>query len=201
MNNFKLNINDVIIILGGIVVEEKQGKTTPKTEIKEWIKSILTAVALAFLIKTFIFNTTYVLGNSMSPTLHEKDRLFAVKVPLYFSGPKRGDVVVLEAPDDPSKDYIKRVIGVEGDRVDIIDGQVLVNGVKLQEDYIKEDAYTHIYYESTWIVGEGEVFLLGDNRNEGASKDSRYFGCVKISSLKGITDFRYFPIDSRFGKI
>ena len=180
---------------------EKREKTTPKTEIKEWIKSILTAIVLAFIIKTFIFNTTYVLGNAMSPTLHERDRLFAVKVPLYFSGPGRGDVVVLEAPDDPSKDYIKRVIGIEGDRIDIVDGIVFLNGEKLQEEYISQDAYTHIYYESSWLVGEDEVFLLGDNRNEGASKDSRYFGCVEIRSLKGITDFRYFPFNNRFGKI
>lgn len=179
----------------------KKEKTMVKTELKEWIKSILTAIVLAFLIKTFIFNTTYVLGNSMNPTLHERDRLFAIKLPLYFSGPDRGDVVVLEAPDDPTKDYIKRVIGIEGDRIDIIDGRVYLNGEELKEDYIEEDAYTHIYYEDSWEVGQGEVFLLGDNRNEGASKDSRYFGAVKIKSLKGITGFRYFPFDSRFGKI
>lgn len=182
-------------------VYKNQEKTIAKTEIREWIKSILTAIILAFVIKTFIFNTTYVLGNSMSPTLHERDRLFAIKVSLYFSGPDRGDVVVLEAPDDPSKDYIKRVIGIEGDRVDIIDGMVFLNGEELHEDYIGDDAYTHIYYDNSWVVGEGEVFLLGDNRSEGASKDSRYFGCVKIDALKGITDFRYFPFDSRFGKI
>lgn len=173
----------------------------PKSEVKEWIKSILTAVVLAFLIKTFIFNTTYVLGNSMSPTLHERDRLFAIKLPLYFSGPERGDVVVLEAPDDPSKDYIKRVIAVEGDKVEIIDGKVYLNGEELHEDYIQGDLNTHIYLENSWEVGQGQVFLLGDNRNEGASKDSRYFGCVKIESLKGITGFRYYPFGNRFGKI
>ena len=178
----------------------KENKTT-KTELREWIKSILTAIILAFRIKTFIFNTTYVLGNSMNSTLQEKDRLFAIKVALFFSGPDRGDVVVLEAPDDPTKDYIKRVIGIEGDRVDIIDGKVYLNGEELYEDYIKESAYTHIFYGDTWEVGQGEVFLLGDNRSEGASKDSRYFGCVEIESLKGITDFRYFPFDNRFGKI
>ena len=176
-------------------------KKVAKTEVNEWLRSILTAIILAFFIKTFIFNTTYVLGNSMSPTLHENDRLFALKVPLYFSGPDRGDVVVLEAPDDPSKDYIKRVIGIEGDEVDIINGNVYLNGEKLQEYYVQDGVYTHIYYESTWLVGEGEVFLLGDNRNEGASKDSRYFGCVSIDSLKGITGFRYYPFNSGFGKI
>lgn len=170
-------------------------------ELIEWIKSIGTAILIAILIKTFIFNTTYVLGNSMYPTLHERDRLFALKVPLYFNGPHRGDVVVLEAPDNTNKDYIKRVIGVAGDKVEIVDGKVYVNDELLEEDYIEEGSFTHIYNESSWIVPEGQLFVLGDNREEGASKDSRYFGCITIDSIKGITGFRYFPFDNRFGKI
>lgn len=172
-----------------------------KSEILEWIKSIGTAIVIAILIKTFVFNTTYVLGNSMYPTLHERDRLFALKVPLYFNGPNRGDVVVLEAPDTTNKDYIKRVIGLEGDKVDIIDGKVYVNEELLIEDYIAENSYTHIYNENSWVVPKGYVFVLGDNREEGASKDSRYFGSVSLESIKGVTGFRYFPFDDRFGKI
>ena len=172
-----------------------------KNETMEWIKSIVTAIVIAIIIKTFIFNTTYVLGYSMYPTLHEKDRLFALKVPLYFKGPDRGDVIVLEAPDNTNKDYIKRVVGVAGDKVEIIDGKVYINGKVLEEDYIDRDAFTHTYEESSWIVPPGEVFVLGDNREEGASKDSRYFGCISIKSIKGITGFRYFPFDNRFGKI
>ena len=172
-----------------------------KKEVLEWIKSIGLAVVIAIFIKTFIFNTTYVLGNSMYPTLHERDRLFANKIALYFGGPSRGDVVVLEAPDVPKKDYIKRVIGIEGDIVEIIDGKVYLNGSLLQEDYIEEGAYTHVYDQSKWLVPEGHVFVLGDNRDEGASKDSRYFGCISIKTIKGITGFRYFPFDSKFGKI
>ena len=172
-----------------------------KKEVLEWIKSIGLAVVIAVLIKTFVFNTTYVLGNSMYPTLHERDRLFANKLSLYFGGPSRGDVVVLEAPDVPKKDYIKRVIGIEGDIVEIIYGKVYLNGSLLKEDYIDEDAYTHVYDKNRWVVPEDHVFVLGDNRDEGASKDSRYFGCISIETIKGITGFRYFPIDKRFGKI
>lgn len=137
----------------------------------------------------------------MAPTLHEKDRLFAIKVPLYFNGPSRGDIVVLEAPDNPSKDYIKRVIGLEGDKIEIKDGKVYLNGEVLQEDYIAKGAYTTVYDTDTWIVPPDEVFVLGDNRDVGASKDSRYFGCIPKSSLKGVTGFRYFPLGSKFGKI
>ncbi len=177
--------------------EEKK----PNTEIFEWIKSIGLAIAIALLIKTFVFNTTYVLGNSMYPTLLEKDRLFALKIPLYFGGPEVGDIIVLEAPDNPSKDYIKRVIGVSGDKVEIIDGKVYVNDELLDEDYLDTDAYTYAYDNSIWIVPEGELFVLGDNRAEGASKDSRYFGPISKKSVKGVTGFRYFPIDDRFGDI
>ncbi len=180
---------------------EEENKNDIKKETIEWIKSISLAVVIAVLIKTFIFNTTYVLGNSMYPTLHEKDRLFANKISLYFSSPSRGDVVVLKAPDNPSKDYIKRVIGLDGDIVEIKDGKVYVNGELLKEDYIEKDSFTHIYGESYWEVPKGQVFVLGDNRDEGASKDSRYFGCVSLKSIKGITGFRYFPFDNRFGKI
>lgn len=172
-----------------------------KTEIMEWIKSIVLAIIIALLIKTFVFNTTYVLGNSMYPTLVERDRLFANKIPLYFSMPKRGQIVVLEAPDTANKDYIKRVIGIEGDTVAIIDGQVYLNGQELEEDYIEEGVYTEVYGDNLWEVPEGHVYVLGDNRHEGASKDSRFFGCVPLTSIKGITNFRYFPFNNRFGKI
>lgn len=172
-----------------------------KKEAMEWIKSILLAVIIAILIKSFVFNTTYVLGNSMYPTLQEKDRLFANKIPLYFSSPNRGDIVVLKAPDTANKDYIKRVIGIGGDTVAIIDGKVYLNGDLLEEDYIEEGAYTEVYGENYWEVPEGHVFVLGDNRDEGASKDSRFFGCIPLKSIKGITSFRYYPFNNRFGKI
>ncbi|MFA5575765.1 MAG: signal peptidase I [Tissierellaceae bacterium] len=181
-------------------MEENQKGDNGK-EIMEWIKSIATAIVIAVIIKTFFFNTTYVLGNSMYPTLHEKDRLFANKVSLYFSGPSRGDVIVLEAPDAPKKDYIKRVIAIGGDIVEIKEGKVYLNGEILEEDYIDEGSYTHVYEESLWEIPQGSIFVLGDNRGEGASKDSRYFGCIPIKTIKGITGFRYFPIDKRFGKI
>ena len=177
--------------------EEKKANT----EVFEWVKSIALAIAIALLIKTFVFNTTYVLGNSMYPTLLEKDRLFALKIPLYFGGPKIGDIIVLEAPDNPNKDYIKRVIALSGDKVEIMDGNVYVNDQQLNEDYIVGDAYTHAYENSIWIVPEGELFVLGDNRAEGASKDSRYFGPISKKSVKGVTGFRYFPIDNRFGDL
>jgi signal peptidase I len=180
---------------------KKEDVGTKKNEAMEWIKSIALAVIIAVLIKTFIFNTTYVLGFSMYPTLYEKDRLFTNKIVLYFSEPNRGDIVVLKAPDNPNKDYIKRVIAVGGDTVEIKDGKVYLNDSLLNESYIEEGIYTHTYNQNYWEVPEGYVFVLGDNRAEGASKDSRYLGCIPVESIKGKANFRYFPFDKRFGKL
>lgn len=180
---------------------EQEPKNNIRKEIFEWIKSIAFAVVVAILIKTFLFNTTYVLGYSMYPTLHERDRLFTNKIVYKISEPKRGDIVVLKAPDDPDKDYIKRVIGVAGDIVEIRDGKVYINGEQYKEDYITEDAYTYSYEDSSWRVEEGYVFVLGDNRNKGASKDSRILGLIPISTIKGKATHRYFPFDDRFGSL
>lgn len=176
-------------------------KDKVKGELIEWIKSILLAIVIALFIKTFIFNTTYVLGNSMHPTLREKDRLFTNKLSMRLFEVEREDIVVIEAPDVPNKDYIKRIIGKEGDSIEIKDGEVYLNDVKLDEDYLDRNVYTNTYGQSYWEVPKGHVFVLGDNREEGASKDSRFFGCVPIDSIKGIANFRYFPFNERFGKL
>lgn len=161
----------------------------------DWIKSFIIAIILALLIKTFIFNTTLVIGDSMFPTLHERDRLVINKISIMVSGYDRGDIVVLKAPDEEHKNYIKRIIGIAGDTVELINGEVYLNGKILIENYIEED-FTHSYDEDYWEVQEGEVFILGDNRQEWASKDSRFFGCVPVKLLKGKTNFRYFPFNS-----
>lgn len=160
---------------------------------EEWMQTILIAIVLAFFIKTFIFNTTLVIGESMYPTLYERDRLFVNKISPLRNGYNRGDIVILKAPDEPHKSYIKRVIGIAGDRVEIKEGIVYLNGKKLEENYIEEGSYTHTYQEEEWNVPEGFVFVLGDNRKEWASRDSRFFGCVPEAKLKGKVSFRYFP--------
>ena len=171
-----------------------------RKEVIEWVKCIVISVAIALFIKTFIFNSTKVIGSSMLPTLHENDRLFSNKVVYLIGEPKKGDVVVIKAPDDPSKDYIKRVIAVEGDKVEIKDGKVYVNGKEIEENYIAEGAFTEIYQEDSWEVPKDNVFVLGDNRDPGASKDSRVFGVVKVDSVKGKASIIYYPFN-RAGKI
>lgn len=177
----------------------KAKKNNVKKEVFEWVKSIALAIIIAIIIKTFVFDTTYVLGYSMYPTLNEKDRLFTNKIIYLLDEPERGDVVILDAPDDPDKDYIKRVIGIEGDIVEIKEGAVYLNQDKIDEGYIENgiDTLNELKIE----VPKNEVFLLGDNRNEGSSKDSRYFGTVNIDNVHGKAFFRYFPFNDKFGTL
>ncbi len=170
-------------------------------EMLEWIKSIVIAVLIAFLIKRFLFYSVLVDGASMEPSLHNGDRLFTNKIPLYYNGLQHGDVISFKAPDAIDKNYIKRVIGLAGDTIEIKDGKVYRNGQELVERYIAPDSYTDIYMESEWTVGEGEIFVLGDNRLPGASNDSRFFGPIKENTIGGISDFRYYPFDKNFGRL
>lgn len=160
---------------------------------KDFLKIVLSALVIAFLITRFLLASTMVEGTSMQDTLQHGDRLFVLKVGLNAKRLKRGDIVVFHAPDE-KKDYIKRVIAFPHEYVQIENGLVYINGKRLEEPYIKSD-FTHTGEESEWLVGEGEYFVLGDNRLEGASKDSRVFGCISQGSLVGKAIFRYFPFD------
>lgn len=177
---------------------DKNDKLNEEKEILEWIKSIGLAIAIALIIKTFVFSTTYVLGDSMYPTLYEKDRLISNRIPKCVKNVTRGDIVIIKAPDVANKKYIKRVIGIEGDVVEIKDDKVYLNDSILIEPYINDDVFTFEKGRTRWEVPKDMIFVLGDNRC--CSKDSRNFGCVHIKDIKGITTFRFFPFN-RFGKI
>ncbi len=168
-------------------------KKSAKDSAVEWIKSIVIALAIAFFIKTFLFNSTLVKGSSMQPTLHENDRIFVNKIIYRINEPERGDIITLHAPDRENTEYIKRVIGVPGDEVEITDGKVIVNGKVLEEPYTAPGAYTNTYDKNKWKVPEGKIFVLGDNREPGASKDSRSLGLIEESSVVGRAGLRYYP--------
>ena len=87
------------------------------------IKIVIMAVVLAVVIRHFIFNTTMVIGQSMEPTLHERERMICLVFPNYFSDPKRGDIVIIDAPDESGKEYVKRVVGLPGDHIQIEEGK------------------------------------------------------------------------------
>ena len=172
--------------------QDKGGSDDFLKNLREWVRSIFIALVLAILIKSFLFEPTLVSGSSMENTLHDRDRLIIDKITLKFRALERGDIVVLKY--DENNDYIKRVVGLPGEVVQIIGGKVYVNGKVLEEDYINSDKTDTINgYE--WKLGKGEYFVMGDNRLPGKSSDSRVFGPVSIDRIKGVADIRFYPFD------
>jgi signal peptidase I len=181
-------------------------------EVFQWVEAIVIAVIIALLIRGFIFEPVLVQGQSMENTLYNNQRLIVYKLGYYFSEPKRGDIIVLQyqkgtlehipvlknlkffkkiIPDIDEVDFIKRVIAVAGDTVEIKDGSVYVNQEKLIEPYAK--GKTNSYnLETPIIVGENEAFVLGDNREN--SRDSRQIGLIKYDRIKGKAIFRVWPL-------
>lgn len=167
--------------------------------LKEWIGIFASAFIIAFVIHTFILSSTIIDGNSMNTTLEHRDRLLVNKVSAHFNKYSRGDIVEFHAPDRDG-DYIKRIIGLPGDIVEIIEDRVYVNGEKLVEDYTSAEDTLITGETNRWIIEEGEVFVLGDNRLPGASHDSRSFGPIPIKSIVGTAFFRFLP-PGRIGRL
>lgn len=170
------------------------------SEVLDWTKTIVLALVIALIIKCFLFEATRVEGISMQNTLETNDMLFINKLEKHFKDYERGNIVVLKAPDQKNKRYIKRVIGVGGDKISIDDGKVYVNGDLLKEDYISTDYTELITDQSEWSLSDGEYFVMGDNRFPMASNDSRNFGPISKDRIIGKAVFRFYPFD-RIGSI
>ena len=170
-----------------------ENETSTASEIKDWIVSIVVAVALAMFIRTFIVELYVVDGPSMRPTLESEERLVVNKFIYRLRAPEKGEVLVFQYPRDPSRDFIKRVIATPGDTVEIHEGRVLVNDQLLTEDYILEKTRSE-YPKST--VPERRVFVMGDNRNN--SEDSRFadVGFVPYDLIKGKAMLVFWPISA-----
>ena len=142
------------------------------SEVLSLVKIVVIAVVFALVFTNFIIINAEVPSGSMRDTIWEGDRLFGFRLAYKFSEPKRGDIILFKFPDDETQNYVKRVIGLPNDIVQIKNGRVYINGEELDEPYIKDyildDGETY-----TYIVPEDSYFMLGDNRNN--SKDSRYW--------------------------
>ena len=161
-------------------------------EARDWIVSIVVAIVLAYLIRTFIVELYIVDGPSMRPTLESHERLVVNKFIYQFRPPERGEILVFRYPRDPSRDFIKRVIAVPGDSIEIKDQRVFVNDQLLNEPYILEKTRS-TYPKAT--VPPGTIFVMGDNRNN--SEDSRFVdvGFVPYDLIKGKAILVFWPID------
>jgi len=193
-----------------------------KKFIKEYLEPIVIAVVIALFIRTFIIQAFKIPSSSMEPTLLVGDHLlvnkfiYGIKIPLtdiklfQLKRPKRGDIIVFIYPRDRSKDFIKRVIGTEGEKVEVIRNKVYIN------DKLIDDRWGHYHEESNWmkylqpiekfgpvLVPKDSLFVLGDNRDN--SQDSRFWGFVNINAVRGEAFIIYFSWDryaqSLLGKI
>jgi signal peptidase I len=158
-----------------------------------WVRDLAFSVLIAVILIVFIYQPVKVEGTSMMPTLTDQERIFINKFTYHFGlgSIERGDMVVFWFPLDPSKSYIKRVIGVPGDRVYIDAGQVFVNDRALAESYVPEDYHDRVTWEEH-RVPPGEYFVLGDHRS--SSSDSRTWGFVKRDAIYGKAVFVYWPL-------
>ena len=169
-----------------------QPPSSSMVEFRGWIKDILLAIVISFLMVVFLYQPVKVEGTSMQPELLDQERIFVNKFVYHFEGIQRGNIVVFWYPKDPSKSFIKRVVGVPGDVVQIRDGQVYINGQLLQERYVPT-GYQDLDSYSPIRVKEGYYYVLGDHRN--ASNDSRSWGLVPRKYIYGKAVFRYWPVE------
>ncbi len=156
---------------------------------------IAVILVITFLIVRFVGVRTEVIGTSMTPTLQDGDNLIVEKVSYYFTDPQRYDIIVFPYPEDPGKHYIKRIIGLPGETVQIIDGYVYIDGELLDEHYGNAVMENAGLAGEPIVLGDDEYFVLGDNRNN--SEDSRYpaVGNIKRSQISGRAWLRIWPLD------
>jgi signal peptidase I len=158
---------------------------------------VIVVLALGlYLLATTTVQTVRVVGSSMYPSLHDGDLVIASKVDYRLHPVERGDVVILKDPQDPSRDFIKRVVGLPGDRVQIVDHHVLLNGGALHEPYVQAPWMA----TGDWpgpgpgdsaVVPTGSYFVLGDNRDH--SSDSRSFSWIRQDAIDGKALVRFWP--------
>jgi signal peptidase I len=162
-----------------------------------WLRDLVISLAISAFIIIFLYQPVKVEGTSMMPSLVDQERIFVNKFVYRLEPIERGDIVVFKYPYDPSKSYIKRVIGMAGDRIRIDSGQVYVNGEALDETYVPPE-YTDARTLSDVVVPANSYFVLGDHRS--MSDDSRNFGPVNQSFIYGKAVFGYWPMD-KLGRV
>ncbi|KAJ49625.1 signal peptidase I [Clostridium tetanomorphum] len=163
-------------------------------EIKDYAFSIGMALLMALVFHSYVFARANVDGPSMQPTLQDKDSIFIEKITTNLKNFKRGEIIVFDSKNENHEYYVKRIIGVAGDKIELKDSHVYLNGKLLKEDYLAPETITEPTTATTqYIVPEGYVFVLGDNRTN--STDSRMLGPINVSDIKGHVVIRFLPFD------
>ena len=168
--------------------EEK--KTSAKAEVLSWIKVIISAIIIALFVDFVIIANAVVPTGSMESTIPAGSRIMGLRLYYNFNEPERGDIVIFKYPDDEKVDYLKRIIGLPGETVEIVSGKVYIDGELLDEPYLDEEPTGDF---GPYQVPEDSYFMLGDNR--AVSKDSRYWTNTYVHRDKIIAKafFMYWP--------
>ena len=169
---------------------KKDTKKRKKSMIRELLETVISAGVIAFIIITFIGQVTVVRGASMEPTLHNNERLIANKISYRFESPKRSEIIIFKPPLEIKRNYIKRIIGIPGDKIEIIKGDIYLNDNKLEDNYVKYKSYEDV---SALVVPDDSFFVLGDNRSN--SSDSRYWGFVSRKNVVGKAWLVFWPLN------
>src|SRR6202167_526149 len=172
--------------------DQKEFAAHPLPVVAIWARDLLVSLAISAFIIIFLYQPVKVEGTSMMPGLEDQERIFVNKFVYRWEPIQRGDIVVFRYPRDTTKSYIKRVIGIAGDRIRIEGGQVYVNEEALEEDYVPND-YIDARSYSEIVVPANSFFVLGDHRS--MSNDSRDFGTVNERYIYGKAVFGYWPMD------
>ncbi|HZR66897.1 MAG TPA: signal peptidase I [Terriglobales bacterium] len=176
--------------------ENLSGKTGRQrraaTLFSAWMRDLIISLGISAFIIVFLYQPVKVEGTSMMPSLDDQERIFINKFVYRIEPIQRGDIVVFRYPRDPQKSFIKRVIGVAGDHIRIVDGRVYLNDKLLIEDYVPRMYQDDRSYPDV-IVPPDSYFVLGDHRS--LSNDSRDFGPVDSSYIYGKAVFGYWPMD------
>ncbi len=184
------------VVLKPVVIPERSepAKRSAIRSLLHWFRDLTLSVVIAVMIILFLYQPVKVEGTSMMPALQDQERIFINKFLYHFPFEKiaQGDMIVFWYPGDPTKSYIKRVIGTPGDRIEINQGQVVVNGSPLKETYVPPE-YRDQQSMAMKIVPPDEYFVLGDHRS--SSNDSRAWGMVPRYDIYGKAVFVYWPLD------
>ena len=169
----------------------KTKKSSFTRELISWILLIVGAIAVAMIVNKTVLANTQVPTTSMANTIKAGDRLFGNRLAYLFSEPERGDIIIFKYPDNEEENYIKRIIGLPGETVEIVKGVVYVNGEELVEDYLKEEPLELNF--GPYEVPEDSYFVMGDNRNW--SHDARFWDNTYVHRDKIVAKawFKYYP--------
>ncbi len=184
------------LLLVRVAVPRLSALRSQRAAILEIVDSVLVAVLLVFLIlRPFVVQAFYIPSGSMMPTLQINDRILVNKFIYFFREPQRGDIVVFVSPpnaDSQQKDFIKRVVGLPGDRLAVHDGKLWLNGVPQDEPYIADPMlYRFPEHNEEFVVPKGQLFVIGDNRN--LSNDSHKWGTLPRHNVLGKAFCIFYP--------